>query len=46
MPKSTAERTREYKARQKEKGLVKSYLWVPADKVDKLHEYARKLRGD
>lgn len=35
-----------YRERMKEKGLMYVQVWVPAEKVEQVKEYAKRLRKD
>ena len=39
-------RERRYSERMKEKGYTSTTVWVPADRVDKLKEFAQQLRDE
>lgn len=40
---SNTKRQRDYKARQREAGLVQVQVWVPAEKREQIKQEARKL---
>jgi len=40
------EKQKAYAARQQAKGLRSVRVWVPADKVERLKQYAEKLRNE
>lgn len=46
MPKSNNERQRAFYRRMTEKGFKRVSVWVPAKLVQKINEYAAKLRRD
>lgn len=41
-----AEKQRTFRQRQIDKGLMYVQVWVPAEKVEQVKEYAKRLRKD
>lgn len=44
MAKSNTEKQKDFKKRQRERGLVPFYDWIQPDRKPKLREMAKKLR--
>jgi hypothetical protein len=42
--KTSSLRTKRYAEKQKERGYIRCWVWVPADKVDLIKAFASRLR--